>query len=71
MASQADVVTPALEARRRYCQENPELPVTLLGRELLDILDELEDLRRQRDALREHGERCHGCPVCGAGGGGV
>ena len=54
-------MTPALAHRRRYCQENPDMPMTLLGRELLELLDILEDLRRQRVAAREHLERRHGC----------
>ena len=52
---------PALEHRRRYCLEHPDMVVSLLGRELLELLDMLEDARTQRDACREHLERCHGC----------
>lgn len=54
-------MTPALEHRRRYCRKHPEAVVSLPAWELLELLDKLEDARRQRDACREHLERRHGC----------
>lgn len=54
-------MTADLAKMRRHCQANLYTSVTLLAAELLDLLDELEDLRRQCDAAREHMERRHGC----------
>ena len=54
-------MTLDLKDRRRYCRDNPVAVVSLPGWELLELLDKLEDLRRQRDAAREHLERRHGC----------
>ena len=62
-------MTPADIAQMRLvCQQNPAAILTLPGWELLELLDKLEDVVRQRDHAREHAERCHGCTVDCVGG---
>ena len=55
---------------RIVCKQNPAAILTLPGWELLELLDKLEDVVRQRDHAREHAERKHGCSgACGGRGG--
>ena len=37
-------MTPDLAHRRRFCRENPDMVVSLLGRELTALHDTMEEL---------------------------
>ena len=55
-------MTPAdIAQMRQVCRGNPAAILTLPAWELGELLDALAELRRQRDACREHLERRHGC----------
>lgn len=45
-------MTPDLKYRRRYCRENPDMVVSLLGRELTALVDTIEEQERQIQKLR-------------------
>lgn len=49
------------ELIRRHCTADPRELVSLPGRQLLELFEELDDERRQASALREHLRRRHGC----------
>ena len=57
-----------LDTIRRYCRTNPHRDVSIPTREMLELLDRLVEAETQRDALREHLVRCHGCVGECAGG---